>query len=70
MGGENGQWVEEMRGSWTARLMFSNSALPLTQSSDEGHKMHNVVLINTNLSTSDLPGYVKGCVCVYVCVSA
>ena len=48
MGDEKGLWVVEMRGERTAVFMFSNSTFPLTQSSNEGPKMHNVVLINTN----------------------
>lgn len=71
MGGEKGLWVVRMRYIWTARLVFSNSTFPLTQSSNEGPKMHNVVLINTNLFASDLPGYIKAAACEYtfVCVS-
>lgn len=67
MGGEKGLWVVEMRGIWTAGLMFSYSTFPLTQSSNEGPKMHDVVLINTNLLASDLPGYIKAASCVYTC---
>lgn len=68
MGGEKGLWVVETRGIWTARLMFSNSAFPFTQSRDEGPKMHDVVLPNTNLFSSDLPSYIKAAFCMSTCV--
>lgn len=48
MGDEKGLWVVEMRGIWTAMLLFSNSTFILTQSSNEGPKMQDEVLINTN----------------------
>lgn len=60
VGGEKDLWAVEMGDIWTVRLMFSNSTFPLTQSSNEGPKMFNVVLINTNLNM-----LYKGC---HMCV--
>lgn len=47
---------------------ITNSTLPCTQSSNEGPKMHNVVLRNTNEFASDLSGYIKAATCVSMCV--
>lgn len=48
MGDKKGLWVVEMMDIWTAMMVFLNSTFLLTQSSNEGSKMQDEVLINTN----------------------
>lgn len=46
----------------------SNSTFPLTQSRNEGSKMWDAVLINTNVFANDLRGFITAAACERTCV--